>query len=35
VAEAVGDRAAIVAGVGTADTRHTVELALGGVVKWV
>ncbi|MFE9684063.1 4-hydroxy-tetrahydrodipicolinate synthase family protein [Streptomyces sp. NPDC006285] len=28
VAEAVGDRAAIVAGVGTADTRHTVELAL-------
>ncbi|MFD9441735.1 4-hydroxy-tetrahydrodipicolinate synthase [Streptomyces sp. NPDC060006] len=28
VAEAVGDRAAIVAGVGTADTRHSVELAL-------
>ncbi|WTX70324.1 4-hydroxy-tetrahydrodipicolinate synthase [Streptomyces sp. NBC_00647] len=28
VREAVGDRAAIVAGVGTADTRHTVELAL-------
>jgi 4-hydroxy-tetrahydrodipicolinate synthase len=28
VAEAVGDRAAIVAGVGTADTLHTVELAL-------
>ncbi|MDQ1011516.1 4-hydroxy-tetrahydrodipicolinate synthase [Streptomyces sp. V4I23] len=27
VAEEVGDRAAIVAGVGTADTRHTVELA--------
>ncbi|MFI2372956.1 4-hydroxy-tetrahydrodipicolinate synthase [Streptomyces sp. NPDC018833] len=27
VVEAVGDRAAIVAGVGTADTRHTVELA--------
>ncbi|MEV5884421.1 4-hydroxy-tetrahydrodipicolinate synthase [Streptomyces sp. NPDC052020] len=27
VREAVGDRAAIVAGVGTADTRHTVELA--------
>ncbi|MGW1891798.1 4-hydroxy-tetrahydrodipicolinate synthase [Streptomyces sp. NPDC002004] len=28
VSEAVGGRAAIVAGVGTADTRHTVELAL-------
>jgi 4-hydroxy-tetrahydrodipicolinate synthase len=28
VAEAVGDRAAIVAGIGTADTRHTAELAL-------
>ncbi|MEV2235695.1 4-hydroxy-tetrahydrodipicolinate synthase [Streptomyces phaeochromogenes] len=28
VADAVGDRAAIVAGIGTADTRHTVELAL-------
>ncbi|MFJ8809152.1 4-hydroxy-tetrahydrodipicolinate synthase [Streptomyces sp. NPDC102490] len=28
VREAVGDRAALVAGVGTADTRHTVELAL-------
>ncbi|MFJ9589753.1 4-hydroxy-tetrahydrodipicolinate synthase [Streptomyces acidicola] len=28
VREAVGDRAQIVAGVGTADTRHTVELAL-------
>ncbi|WP_217143067.1 4-hydroxy-tetrahydrodipicolinate synthase [Streptomyces sp. AC627_RSS907] len=28
VREAVGDRAAVVAGVGTADTRHTVELAL-------
>ncbi|MEV6587222.1 4-hydroxy-tetrahydrodipicolinate synthase [Streptomyces acidicola] len=28
VREAVGDRAHIVAGVGTADTRHTVELAL-------
>jgi 4-hydroxy-tetrahydrodipicolinate synthase len=28
VREVVGDRAAIVAGVGTADTRHTVELAL-------
>ncbi|MFH9980699.1 4-hydroxy-tetrahydrodipicolinate synthase [Streptomyces sp. NPDC017179] len=28
VREAVGERAAIVAGVGTADTRHTVELAL-------
>jgi 4-hydroxy-tetrahydrodipicolinate synthase len=28
VREAVGDRAAIVAGVGTADTRHTVELSL-------
>ncbi|WP_327730294.1 4-hydroxy-tetrahydrodipicolinate synthase [Streptomyces sp. NBC_00487] len=28
VRSAVGDRAAIVAGVGTADTRHTVELAL-------
>ncbi|WP_181446645.1 4-hydroxy-tetrahydrodipicolinate synthase [Streptomyces sp. NTH33] len=28
VREAVGDRASIVAGVGTADTRHTVELAL-------
>jgi 4-hydroxy-tetrahydrodipicolinate synthase len=27
VAEAVGGRAAVVAGVGTADTRHTVELA--------
>ncbi|MFF5251765.1 4-hydroxy-tetrahydrodipicolinate synthase [Streptomyces leeuwenhoekii] len=27
VREAVGDRAAIVAGVGTSDTRHTVELA--------
>ncbi|MEU1281104.1 4-hydroxy-tetrahydrodipicolinate synthase [Streptomyces sp. NPDC005805] len=27
VSEAVGDRAALVAGVGTADTRHTVELA--------
>ncbi|MEV4330666.1 4-hydroxy-tetrahydrodipicolinate synthase [Streptomyces sp. NPDC049597] len=27
VAEEVGDRAAIVAGVGTADTRHTVDLA--------
>ncbi|MEV5436189.1 4-hydroxy-tetrahydrodipicolinate synthase [Streptomyces sp. NPDC052682] len=27
VREAVGDRASIVAGVGTADTRHTVELA--------
>ncbi|MEU0375180.1 4-hydroxy-tetrahydrodipicolinate synthase [Streptomyces sp. NPDC006283] len=27
VAQAVGDRAAVVAGVGTADTRHTVELA--------
>ncbi|MET7274283.1 4-hydroxy-tetrahydrodipicolinate synthase [Streptomyces flaveolus] len=27
VREAVGDRAALVAGVGTADTRHTVELA--------
>lgn len=29
VREAVGDRASIVAGVGTADTRHTVELAAG------
>ncbi|MFJ7072421.1 4-hydroxy-tetrahydrodipicolinate synthase [Streptomyces sp. NPDC098781] len=28
VREAVGDRASIVAGVGTSDTRHTVELAL-------
>ncbi|MGH4027434.1 4-hydroxy-tetrahydrodipicolinate synthase [Actinomycetota bacterium Odt1-20B] len=28
VAEAVGDRAHVVAGVGTSDTRHTVELAL-------
>ncbi|MGV9350509.1 4-hydroxy-tetrahydrodipicolinate synthase [Streptomyces spiralis] len=28
VRKAVGDRASIVAGVGTADTRHTVELAL-------
>lgn len=28
VADAVGDRAAIVAGIGTADTRHTIELAL-------
>ncbi|MFD5515004.1 4-hydroxy-tetrahydrodipicolinate synthase [Streptomyces sp. NPDC127066] len=28
VREAVGDRASIVAGVGTADTRHTAELAL-------
>lgn len=28
VREAVGDRAALVAGVGTADTRHTAELAL-------
>ena len=28
VREAVGNRAALVAGVGTADTRHTVELAL-------
>ncbi|WP_369257595.1 4-hydroxy-tetrahydrodipicolinate synthase [Streptomyces sp. R35] len=28
VREAVGERASIVAGVGTADTRHTVELAL-------
>jgi 4-hydroxy-tetrahydrodipicolinate synthase len=28
VREAVGDRATLVAGVGTADTRHTVELAL-------
>ncbi|MFE1015655.1 4-hydroxy-tetrahydrodipicolinate synthase [Streptomyces sp. NPDC058794] len=28
VREAVGERAALVAGVGTADTRHTVELAL-------
>ncbi len=28
VREAVGDRAALVAGVGTADTRHTVELSL-------
>ncbi|MFF5474443.1 4-hydroxy-tetrahydrodipicolinate synthase [Streptomyces achromogenes] len=28
VREAVGDRAALVAGVGSADTRHTVELAL-------
>ncbi|MDI9834069.1 4-hydroxy-tetrahydrodipicolinate synthase [Streptomyces sp. KAU_LT] len=28
VRQAVGDRASIVAGVGTADTRHTVELAL-------
>lgn len=28
VREAVGDRAALVAGVGTADTRHTVDLAL-------
>ncbi|MFD3314011.1 4-hydroxy-tetrahydrodipicolinate synthase [Streptomyces sp. NPDC058694] len=28
VADAVGDRAAIVAGIGTADTRHTTELAL-------
>ncbi|MGX4692916.1 4-hydroxy-tetrahydrodipicolinate synthase [Streptomyces sp. JNUCC 63] len=28
VREAVGDRVSIVAGVGTADTRHTVELAL-------
>jgi 4-hydroxy-tetrahydrodipicolinate synthase len=28
VREAVGDRTALVAGVGTADTRHTVELAL-------
>ncbi|WP_189815479.1 4-hydroxy-tetrahydrodipicolinate synthase [Streptomyces olivaceoviridis] len=28
VREAVGDRAALVAGVGTSDTRHTVELAL-------
>jgi 4-hydroxy-tetrahydrodipicolinate synthase len=28
VAEAVGGRAAVVAGVGTADTRHTAELAL-------
>ncbi|MFD4528988.1 4-hydroxy-tetrahydrodipicolinate synthase [Streptomyces sp. NPDC058470] len=28
VREAVGDRACVVAGVGTADTRHTVELAL-------
>ncbi|WP_395572628.1 4-hydroxy-tetrahydrodipicolinate synthase [Streptomyces sp. BK79] len=28
VREAVGDRARLVAGVGTADTRHTVELAL-------
>ncbi|UFR05229.1 4-hydroxy-tetrahydrodipicolinate synthase [Streptomyces sp. Go40/10] len=28
VREAVGDRVALVAGVGTADTRHTVELAL-------
>ncbi|MFF3335961.1 4-hydroxy-tetrahydrodipicolinate synthase [Streptomyces sp. NPDC002888] len=28
VREAVGDRASLVAGVGTADTRHTVELAL-------
>ncbi|MCZ4516556.1 4-hydroxy-tetrahydrodipicolinate synthase [Streptomyces sp. ActVer] len=28
VADAVGDRAAIVAGIGTADTRHTAELAL-------
>ncbi len=27
-AEAVGDRAAVVAGVGSSDTRHTVELAL-------
>ncbi|MFJ6076444.1 4-hydroxy-tetrahydrodipicolinate synthase [Streptomyces sp. NPDC093065] len=28
VREAVGDRAALVAGIGTADTRHTVELAV-------
>jgi 4-hydroxy-tetrahydrodipicolinate synthase len=28
VSEAVGDRAAVVAGVGSSDTRHTVELAL-------
>ncbi|BCL31475.1 4-hydroxy-tetrahydrodipicolinate synthase [Streptomyces aurantiacus] len=28
VAEAVGDRASVVAGIGTADTRHTAELAL-------
>ncbi|TRO63542.1 MULTISPECIES: 4-hydroxy-tetrahydrodipicolinate synthase [unclassified Streptomyces] len=28
VADAVGDRVAIVAGIGTADTRHTAELAL-------
>lgn len=28
VREAIGDRASVVAGVGTADTRHTVELAL-------
>ncbi|OAH16102.1 4-hydroxy-tetrahydrodipicolinate synthase [Streptomyces jeddahensis] len=28
VAEVVGDRAAVVAGVGSSDTRHTVELAL-------
>ncbi|MEV0221332.1 4-hydroxy-tetrahydrodipicolinate synthase [Streptomyces sp. NPDC050704] len=28
VAEAVGDRAAVVAGIGTADTRHTAALAL-------
>ncbi|MEU0334461.1 4-hydroxy-tetrahydrodipicolinate synthase [Streptomyces sp. NPDC006193] len=28
VREAVGDRAALIAGVGTSDTRHTVELAL-------
>ncbi|MFE7075506.1 4-hydroxy-tetrahydrodipicolinate synthase [Streptomyces sp. NPDC057620] len=28
VAEAVGDRAAVVAGIGTADTRHSVQLAL-------
>ncbi|MFC7219775.1 4-hydroxy-tetrahydrodipicolinate synthase [Streptomyces polyrhachis] len=27
VAEAVGDRASVIAGVGTSDTRHTVELA--------
>ncbi|OIK04611.1 4-hydroxy-tetrahydrodipicolinate synthase [Streptomyces monashensis] len=29
VRDAVGDRVALVAGVGSADTRHTVELALG------
>ncbi|WP_203708146.1 dihydrodipicolinate synthase family protein, partial [Asanoa iriomotensis] len=28
VAEAVGDRAKVIAGVGTNDTRHTIELAL-------